>query len=305
MAADERRRSLGRGLSALLGDDVSTDAAVQPATGAERPFKTVSIDLLRPGKYQPRRTVNSDQITELAQSIREKGILQPILVRRHPDDPSAYEIIAGERRWRAAQQAALHDVPVIVKELSDQDSLELALIENLQRQDLTPLEEAVGYRRLMEEFSHTQEALARVLGKSRSHVANMLRLLNLPEAVKQMLDRGELSAGHARTLLTADDPLGLAQRIVAQGLNVRQAEKLAKGDDSTETTPAGRLPAVTKDADTLALEKELTNLLGLRVDIKYKGNSGTLTFHYKSLEQLEDVIDRLSRSGGKFAANED
>ena len=303
MAADERRRSLGRGLSALLGEDVSTDAA--GTTGADRPFKTVSIDLLRPGKYQPRRIVDGDQIKELAQSIREKGIIQPILVRRHPDDHSAYEIIAGERRWRAAQQAALHDVPVIVKDLSDQDSLEFALIENLQRQDLSPLEEAVGYGRLMEEFSHTQEALARVLGKSRSHVANMLRLLNLPEPVKQMLDRGELSAGHARTLLTADDPVGLARRIVAQGLNVRQAEQLAKGDDGTEKTPAGRLPAVTKDADTLALEKELTNLLGLRVDIKYKGNNGTLTFHYKSLEQLEDVIDRLSRSGGKFAANED
>ena len=301
--ADERRRSLGRGLSALLGEDVTPDAAA-PAAGADRAFKTVAIDLLHPGRYQPRRAVDPDQIKELAQSIREKGIIQPILVRRHPKDHNAYEIIAGERRWRAAQQAALHDVPVIVKELSDQDSLEFALIENLQRQDLTALEEAIGYRRLMEEFSHTQEALARVLGKSRSHVANMLRLLNLPEPVKTMLDKGELSAGHARTLLTAKDPLALAKRIVAEGLNVRQAEKLAKGEEGGQST-AGRA-APPKDADTLALEKELANLLGLHVEIRYKGGGGTLTLHYKALEQLEDVIDRLSRPGGKvFPANED
>ena len=290
----EDRRRLGRGLSALLGDDSPpTPLAATPA--AERPFRMLPIEHLKPGRYQPRRNMNEGPIEELAQSIREKGILQPILVRRHPDQPGLFEIIAGERRWRAAQQAALHEVPVIVKSLSDQEALEIALVENLQRQDLSPLEEAEGYRRLMDEFSHTQEILGRLLGKSRSHVANTLRLLTLPEPVKAMLDKGEISAGHARTLLGAADPLALARTIVKRGLNVRQAERLAKGG----ATKRHRAAAPAKDADTLALEHELSNRLGLRVEIHFEGRHGTLLLHYQSLEQLDDLIDRLSQPPAK------
>jgi ParB family chromosome partitioning protein len=305
--AEERRRSLGRGLSALLGEDHTATESVPttPAApgAADRPFRTVAVDLLRPGKYQPRHMVDSAQIDELAQSIKEKGIIQPILVRRHPDDKNAFEIIAGERRWRAAQKAELHEVPVIVRSLSDQDSLEIALVENLQRQDLSALEEAQGYRRLMDEFSHTQEMLAKILGKSRSHVANTLRLLTLPDGVKALMDKGDLSAGHARALLAADDPLGLARKVVKKGLNVRQTETLVKGGTTTKTKTT---TAATKDADTLALERELTNLLGLKVDIHFKGGGGHLTLYYQSLEQLDDLIDRLSQRNPKSRpANED
>ena len=293
--ADERRRSLGRGLSALLGDTAVSEegaAAAKAAAGAgaDRPFKTVPVEFLKPGRYQPRHAMDPDQLQDLAQSIREKGIIQPILVRRHPDEPGAYEIIAGERRWRAAQQAALHEVPIIIKDLDDKDTLEIALVENLQRADLSPLDEAQGYRRLMDEFAHTQEILAKVLGKSRSHVANTLRLLNLPEAVTAMLAKGELTAGHARALLGATDPVGLARKVVKRGLNVRQTEALAKGGGK-----AGKKTIPVKDADTIALERDLGNLLGLKAVIRFKGDSGTLTLHYKTLEQLDDLIERLSQ----------
>jgi ParB family transcriptional regulator, chromosome partitioning protein len=284
VSEDGKRRNLGRGLSALFGEE-SDDLA---AADRQRVGKSVPIGFLRVGKFQPRHRFDDDALRALADSIREKGVLQPLLVRRHPDGAHSYEIIAGERRWRAAQLAQLHEVPVIVKELDDRAALEIALVENIQRADLTVLEEAEGYRRLMAEFGHTQEALAAAVGKSRSHVANMMRLLALPEPVKQLLDSGALSAGHARALLNAADPAGMAREIVRRGLNVRQAELLAKG----AKTARHKAPAV-KDADTAALERDLTNLLGLKVAISFAGRGGALTIHYRTLEQLDDVIRRL------------
>ena len=288
--AEAKKSNLGRGLSALLGDEPEDYSAPDNRKGS----LTVPVEFLHPGKYQPRQSMDEISIQELAQSIREKGILQPILVREHPDDPAAYEIIAGERRWRAAQLAALHEVPVIIKELSDLDALEVALVENLQRQDLSPLEEARGYKRLMEEFEHTQEALAEGVGKSRSHVANMMRLLALPTPIKDLLDNGALSVGHARALLAANDPVALARKVVAKGLNVRQTESLVKkqGETGKATITAG----ASKDADTLALERELTDIMGLRVAINDAAGKGSVTIHYKSLDQLDDVLGRLRQN---------
>ena len=283
------KQRLGRGLSALLGDDSDEFEPEERAVASN----TVPIEHLEPGKYQPRRNFDPDEMESLVNSIREKGVLQPILVRAHPDKADRYEIVAGERRWRAAQQAQLHEVPVVTKELSDKDTLEIALIENLQRENLTPLEEADAYQRLMEEFSHTQEALAQVISKSRSHVANMLRLLTLPDKVKEMVDSGVLTAGHARTLVNADNPEVLAQQIAARGLNVRQAERLAQqAKGAAQKAPAAPKE---KDADTLALERDLSGLLGLAVNIRFHGKGGSLTINYKTLEQLDDVLHRLSQ----------
>ncbi|MBM3506684.1 MAG: ParB/RepB/Spo0J family partition protein [Alphaproteobacteria bacterium] len=285
-----KRHGLGRGLSALLGED-STDYA---ALDKVRATKEVPIERLRPGKYQPRRRFDAEEIAELVASVRARGILQPILVRRVGEGADeAYEIIAGERRWRAAQQAQLHQVPVVIKDLSDADALEVALVENLQRQNLTPLEEAEGYRRLMDEFGHTQERLAKSLGKSRSHLANTLRLLGLPEEVKSLLDDGSLTAGHARALLGASDPVGLAQRAVRQNLNVRQVEKLAQGGDAP--AKQGR-PAPEKSADTRALEHDITGTLGLPVAIRHRGDKGgEVRVGYRTLEQLDEICKRLAR----------
>jgi ParB family chromosome partitioning protein len=292
------KKHLGRGLSALLGND----SAVVAATSAEAPATQVagqrmlSIELLHPGKYQPRGHFNAQALEDLAQSIRSNGVLQPILVRAHPSKGKGqFEIIAGERRWRAAQLAQLHDVPVVEKELSDRDALEIALIENIQRQDLNPLEEADGYFRLMQEFDYTQEALAERVGKSRSALANMLRLRELPVPVRNMLNDGRLSAGHARALLTCADPVAVANEVVAQGLNVRQTEKLAQ-----EYKPGHLLKAVKakkapkeKDADTKALERDLALKLGLKVEIDFDGKGGKVTLHYKNLAQLDGVIAKL------------
>jgi ParB family chromosome partitioning protein len=241
--------------------------------------------------------MDAELIEDLARSVREKGILQPLLVRRLPGQDNAYEIVAGERRWRAAQQAQLHEVPVIIKELTDREALEIAMVENLQRQDLSPLEEAEGYSRLMEEFSHNQKDLAHAVSKSRSHVANMLRLLDLPDAVKKMLDGGTLTAGHARALLTAVDPTALAVQVAKLGLNVRQTEKLVQ--KKGRKTKGGRKSAA-KDADILALERDLVDLLGLKVEIKFLGKEkgGTLTVHYRTVDQLDDILGRLSHGGG-------
>ena len=286
-------KKLGMGLSALLGED---DKEYSELDHGE-PTKSVSVADLHPGKYQPRHAFDEDELRDLSESIRAKGILQPLLVRPHPSEVGAFEIIAGERRWRAAQMAQVHEVPVIVRDFDDRETLEVALIENLQRQDLSPLEEADGYKRLMDEFSHTQEVLAKALGKSRSHVANMLRLLTLPEAVKTMVDEGRLSAGHARALVGRDDAAQLAQQIVKKGLNVRQTEKLVKHGEGG--TAPGRAPAKkVKDADTLALENDLSTMLGLKVAINDQGGHGTVVIHYESLEQLDGVLAKLSRSNG-------
>jgi ParB family chromosome partitioning protein len=289
MTSDGKRRGLGRGLSALLGEETGDDPRpeAQPS-----PPRTVPIEYLRPSRCQPRRHIEEGDLRDLADSIADKGVLQPILVRRDPEQTDRFEIIAGERRWRASQLARLHEVPVIVREFSDREALEVALIENLQRQDLSPLEEAEGYRRLMDDYAHTQEDLAKVVGKSRSHVANMMRLLTLPEAIKNLVDEGLLSAGHARALLAAAEPEALARRVVARGLNVRQTEQLVssmRGDSDK-----GRRAAV-KDADTLALERDLGSALGLTVEIRFSGSRGSLVLHYTSLDQLDDILHRLSR----------
>jgi len=289
MSDEGARRTLGRGLSALLGAESEDYASLDRV----RLSKMVPIELVHPGRFQPRHNFDETQLEALADSIRTNGILQPILVRRHPQTPNSFEIVAGERRWRAAQIARLHEVPVIIREIADGEALELALVENVQRQDLSPLEEAEGYRRLIEEFKNTQEDLARRVGKSRSHVANALRLLGLPEPVKALLEQGRLTAGHARALLSGADPAALAEQVVARGLNVRQTERLAqqrRPDPSAKTVRE-------KDADTLALERDLSALLGLRVTISIQGRGGALTIHYRTLEQLDDVLKRLTQGG--------
>jgi ParB family chromosome partitioning protein len=286
-ADDTKRRGLGRGLSALLGDEAEDYASLDRL----RLSKMVPIEFLRPGDIQPRKHFDDDSIEALVESVREKGILQPLLVRRHSDQTNAYEIVAGERRWRAAQRAGLREVPVVIKDIGDSEALEIALIENIQREDLTAIEEAEGYRRLMDEFDHTQEALARAIGKSRSHIANLLRLLTLPDSVKQMVNEGTLSAGHARALINTETPAELAKRVVHGGLSVRQTEKLAKqqGPDA----PVARQPAA-RDPNIVALETDLSHLLGLKVTIRTRGEGGTLDITYETLDQLDDVLHRLT-----------
>jgi ParB family chromosome partitioning protein len=280
-----RKRGLGMGLSALLGGDSNLLSAPPPAAAHRVP-----IEFLAPSPLQPRRTFADDELEALADSIRGRGVMQPLLVRAVPDDPQRYEIIAGERRWRAAQRAGLHELPVVVYALSDREALEVALLENVQRQDLSPIEEAEGYRRLVVEFGHTQAELAETIGKSRSHIANLLRLLGLPDPVRAMLDAGTLSAGHARALLMATDPHGLAKTVASQGLNVRQTELLVQADKHTRSLPRR---AVEKDADTRDLERDLSRRIGLKVTLKPARNGGTVTIAYRTLAQLDAVITRL------------
>jgi len=279
--SDPRRRSLGRGLSALLGPDEGEDLHHEIGKPTHLP-----IGALRPGRFQPRRRFDAEEMDALVRSVRAQGILQPILARSVPGEPGSYEIVAGERRWRAAQAVPLHEVPVIIRELDDGQALELALVENLQRQNLGPLEEAEGYRRLMREFDHTQEDLARVVGKSRSHIANMMRLLDLPQPVKTMLDEGALSAGHARALLGAADPAALAREAVRLRLNVRQTERLVAKGGRQARHRAG-------DADGSALAQQLSVELGYRVEILDRGDKGRMILHYTSLDQLDLMIVRL------------
>lgn len=272
------------GLSALLGDGSSSDAEARKQT------RTVPIELVHPGRYQPRRTFDSEKLAGLVASIRDKGILTPLLVRPHQTIANAYELIAGERRWRAAAQAQLHDVPVIIRELSDRETLEIALVENLQREDLNPLEEAQAYARLTEEFEHTQEDLARAVGKSRSHVANTMRLLGASQKVKDYLADGKLTAGHARALVGWDRADEIADEIVERNLNVRQVEALmAKAKD-----PDGkRQAAAPRDTDTVALEREISGSLGLAVKLKPRGNAGEVVISYRTLDQLDHLLQRL------------
>jgi ParB family chromosome partitioning protein len=294
MADEGKRKNLGRGLDALLGDDSDTPAPVEPPAGGTGASETrAPIESLVPGRYQPRHRFDQEELDGLSDSIKSRGIIQPILVRIHPDDQGLYEIIAGERRWRAAQLAQLHEVPILVKDLDDAETLEIALVENLQRENLSPLEEAEGYERLIDEFSHTQDALGQILGKSRSHVANTLRLLNLPDEVKALVESGELSAGHGRALLGAGDPAALAKIVVAQGLNVRQTEKLVQTGDSAPKAKSGSAKKV-KDADTMALEQSLTQLIGLPVTIDFADPGGKITIAYRNLEQLDDILHRLT-----------
>lgn len=297
-----KKKNLGRGLNALFGeqDDVSppAEAASSAGLGADAPVNHLPIDLLAPSPLQPRRRFDPTALDELASSIAEKGVLQPLLVRSDPDNAGRYEIIAGERRWRASQIAQVHDVPVHVVDLSDAEVLEVALIENLQRQDLSPVEEARGYRKLLDEFGHTQERVAEVVGKSRTHVANLVRLLTLPEAVQTLLDSGEISVGQARPLIGLDGAEALASKIVKRGLSARQAERLAKGFGHQR-----RAQQHAKDADTAALEKNLEQATGYTVKIAFDGKGGSVSVAYGSLEQLDDIVHRLS-SGGRIKSKQ-
>jgi ParB family chromosome partitioning protein len=286
MSERARRPSLGRGLAALFGE-----------TGAGPPdtaigLRQVPIEAIRPSAFQPRRHFADAELDELAASIQEKGILQPLLVRPAAEDDSetSFELIAGERRWRAAQRAGLHQVPVLVRPLGDVEVLEIALIENLQREDLSALEEAEAYTRLMREFGRSQAALAEAVGKSRSHVANTIRLLSLPKPVRQMLDTGALSPGHARALLALPDPAPAAQEVVSRGLNVRATEALVRRRVSR---PAAAPRPQPSDADTAALERELADALGLKVTITAKARGGALTVHYSDFDQLDRVLALL------------
>lgn len=292
-----KRTNLGRGLAALFGEESDDYASLDKV----RTAKPVPIAHLHPNRFQPRQVFAPEALKALSDSIAANGVLQPILVRRHPDRPNEFEIVAGERRWRAAQMAKVHEILVVIRDFTDAQALEAAIVENIQRQDLSAIEEARGFQRLMTDFGHTQEDVARALGKSRSHIANTVRLLSLPEAVQTMLGNDELSAGHARALIGAADPAALARRVVAEGLTVRQVERLARGEGAPaaaggQAAPAKeRAPAPSKDPDTIALERDLTALLGLRVTIEFNGQGGSLTVHYKTLEQLDDVLHRLNQ----------
>ena len=283
---------LGKGLSALMG---KAPVGTQDNKPTRRPNQ-LPIENIKPSPYQPRKNFSTEQVKELAASIKEKGVLQPLLVRPQAGSDEDYEIVAGERRWRAAMLANLHQLPVVIRDLSDSEALEIAIIENVQRENLSPIEEASGYQRLAEEFGHTQEVIANLVGKSRSHIANLLRLLALPDAVMAMVEEGALTMGHARTLVGVENAISLAKEMISTGLTVRQAEKLvmaAKAPKSSDTSLRGS-NVLSKDTDTLALEKDLTASLGLKVDIRHKGNlGGEVRVAYKTLEQLDDVVARL------------
>ncbi|MES5484416.1 ParB/RepB/Spo0J family partition protein [Bradyrhizobium sp. INPA03-11B] len=292
--ADEARSRLGRGLASLIGD-VGGEAAAH----AERPRnqRKVPIEFLKANPRNPRRSFADAELGELADSIKARGVIQPIVVRAIKGAQDRYEIIAGERRWRASQLAGLHEVPIVPVEVSDSDALEIMIIENVQREDLNAMEEALGYHSLADEFKRSQEDIAKIVGKSRSHVANMMRLTKLPAEVQALISKGDLSAGHARALIGVPDPLAAAKRIVAEGLNVRQAEALAHEEGVPERKPqkarSGSTAKVDKDADTLALEKRVSDALGLTVTVSHRDPGGTVQINYRNLEQLDEVVRRL------------
>ncbi|SEK83843.1 chromosome partitioning protein, ParB family [Roseovarius azorensis] len=293
-----QQRGLGRGLSALMAD--VTEDSRESATGSpRRPDLMVPVEKVHPNPEQPRRSFDAEQLQDLANSIAARGIIQPLIVRANPRRPGEYEIVAGERRWRAAQMAQLHEVPVLVRDFNDTEVLEVAIVENIQRADLNPVEEATGYNQLMHKFGHTQEKLAEVLGKSRSHIANSVRLLNLPEEVLAYLREGKLSSGHARALITAEDPAALARRVIQKSLSVRDTEKLAKTgirpDVATVAQPKRPAPD-DKDADTRALEDDLSANLTMKVRIDHRPGQehGQMTIQYTSLEQLDRLVGMLS-----------
>ncbi|MCA8881169.1 MAG: ParB/RepB/Spo0J family partition protein [Rhodobacteraceae bacterium] len=290
------RRGLGRGLSALMADVSPIETVGNSARG--RGEESVPIEEISPNPDQPRRRFNEDDLADLANSIREKGVLQPLIVRRTPDGATPYQIVAGERRWRASQIAQLHELPVLVREFTDAEVLEVAIIENIQRADLNPLEEAAGYRQLMDRFGHTQEKLAEALGKSRSHIANLLRLLQLPEEVRTYLADGRLSAGHARALITTENPAELARRVIGKGLSVRETERLAKAaaEPRAPRPPRSGEDRGEKDADTRVLEQDLSANLGMKVTVDHarSGEGGTVTIAYRTLDQLDELCRLLS-----------
>lgn len=289
----QEKRGLGRGLSALMAD-IEPPVSEKPAETLQSD-RLVAIERIQPNPDQPRRDFDKDDLSDLAASIRAKGVIQPLIVRRQPGNAEAYQIVAGERRWRAAQMAQVHELPVVVRDLTDTEVLEIAIIENIQRADLNPVEEARGYRQLQDRFGHTQEQLATALGKSRSHIANLMRLLTLPDDVLTLLRDGSLSSGHARALITCDNASDLARIVVKQGLSVRETEKLAKAP-SKSANPSKAAPKKSKDADTLALEADLAASLGMGVRIDHKDGTetGQVTIKYKDFAQLDEVCRLLA-----------
>ena len=280
------KKGLGRGLSSLMGESASEESQSQSSNGDLK----IAISKLRPSSIQPRRLFDKNSISELAESIKSKGLVQPILVRPSKSEVGEYEIIAGERRWRAAQIAQLHELPAVVKNLDDVEALEMAIIENVQRADLSPIEEAMGYKKLMEQYSHTQEALAPIVGKSRSHIANIIRLLNLPASIQDMISQGIITSGHARAIMNSAFPEELAKKIVDENLSVRQVELLVKGKKTKV------IKNKLKSADTVDLEQRLTELLGLDVVISDNGKrGGSIKVKYKTLDQLELVTNKLKK----------
>ncbi|MDQ2094305.1 ParB/RepB/Spo0J family partition protein [Rhodalgimonas zhirmunskyi] len=291
----EKKRGLGRGLSALMAD-VAPEAE-KDESAPRRAEQQIPIERVAPNPDQPRRTFEQDKLDDLANSIREKGIIQPLIVRPDPRKSGEFQIVAGERRWRAAQIAQLHEVPVIVRNFDDTEVLEVAIIENIQRADLNPVEEAAGYRALIDRFGHTQDQLAKALGKSRSHIANQMRLLTLPDEVQDLLSLGAISAGHARALITADDPVALARKVVNSGLSVRETERLAK-QAAEPKKPASPKVRAEKDADTVALEGDLSANLGMKVQVNHQAGkeSGQVVISYASLDDLDEICRMLTRS---------
>jgi ParB family chromosome partitioning protein len=296
----QKKTGLGRGLSALMADVnlvAGRSEPQPPQPSAQGGQMTVPIDQIHPNPDQPRRRFSEQDLVSLTESITERGIIQPLILRADPRKPNEFQIVAGERRWRAAQRARLHEVPVLIRELTDLEVLEIAIIENIQRSDLNPIEEGLGYRQLMDKFGHTQEQVSQALGKSRSHIANLLRLLGLPQEVQTLLEDGEISTGHARALITAENPNEIAQRIVKNGLSVRQVEKLAKGAGRTKRTASKVRNDEEKDADTRALENDLRAALGMKVEIAHHLDSGggQIGISYDDLEQLDELCRLLSR----------
>lgn len=295
----EQRRGLGRGLSALMSDVDINPGKPEPEASPKTPDRLIPVERIIPNKDQPRRTFTDAQLMELSESIKAKGIIQPLIVRVAPSDPDKFEIVAGERRWRAAQLAQVHEIPVLVRELDDQETLEIAIIENIQRADLNAIEEAAGYKALMFRFGHTQEKIAEALGKSRSHIANLLRLLNLPEPVQEYVRNGELSAGHARMLVTSREPEAMAEEIIRKKLSVRQTEALLRSENQParpKVAPQARVAEVEKDADTRALEGDLSAAIGMKVSVAHKPGTetGKLTISYETLEELDTLCMILS-----------
>ena len=291
MALEERRR-LGRGLDALLGPLPAEPEPRDVSSPAAAGRRTVSVAAIDRNPRNPRREFRRDDLEELAASLKQHGIVQPLVVRPAPGAPERYELVAGERRWRAAQLAGLHEVPVTIIEVSDRQALELAIVENVQRADLNPIEEATGYRRLMDEFGYAYADLAQILGKSRPHLNNMIRLLDLPPEVKDLVVEGRITAGHARALLAVTDPVTVARRIVEKGLSVRDVEAIAQTDPGSGSEPKARRMGV-KDADTRAVEQALEDVLGLAVTIHHRGQSGGVRIRYKALDQLDELCRRL------------
>lgn len=294
----QERRGLGRGLSALMADvdltsgRAGTDASLEELSSVIK----LPIELLKANPDQPRKDFSEDDMESLCQSVQEKGVIQPLIVRRTESSPETYQIVAGERRWRAAQRVQLHEVPVIIRPLTDTEVLEIAIIENIQRADLNVIEEALGFKQLQEKFGHTQEQLSKALGKSRSHIANLLRLLTLPEEVLGWVRQGQLSGGHARALVTSDNPVDLARRVISSKLSVRETEKLAKGAGKKGSTPKPKSNAPEKDADTRALEDDLSASIGMPVEINHKDNSesGQIIVKYKDFSELDEICRRLA-----------